>query len=146
MPQISGRAWPEPRRGRKWMVQQVLGLSVLATSSLGLNLLFPLLFPLAMPISKMKLVVTERLLGMNVKEPWRSLDFCRMKMIFICPGASLWTLFLSIVFSNIACLINIDFYGSKYLTSIFYLLGYFSKCFSSYSNPMILILMLAVLI
>ena len=44
---------------------------------------------LALLILRLKLVVTERLFGMNVKEPWRSLDFCKMKMIFICPGASL---------------------------------------------------------
>ena len=65
------------------------GWSSGSLGSLDLSLLFPLVFPLALRISKMKLVVTGRLFGMNVKEPWRNLDFCRMKMISICPGGSL---------------------------------------------------------
>jgi len=79
---------------------------------------------------------------MTVREPWRNLDFCRMKMVSVFPGASI---FLSLVFSNVMCLINIDFYGSKYLMSFVYLLGYFSKCFSSHSNHTILILVILIL-
>lgn len=79
---------------------------------------------------------------MTVREPWKSLDFCRMKMVSVCPGASI---FLSLVFSNIVCLINIDFYGSKYLMSFVYLLGNFCKCFSSHSNHIILVLAVLIL-
>ena len=62
-------------------------------------------------------MVSGVLFDMTVREPWRTLDFCKMKMDSVCPGASI---FLSLVFSNIMCLINIDFYGSKYLMSFVY--------------------------
>lgn len=79
---------------------------------------------------------------MTVREPWRNLDFCRMKMVSVFPGASI---FLSLVFSNIVSLINIDFYGSKYLMNFVCLLGYLSKCFSSHRNHIILVLVLLIL-
>lgn len=82
MPQImEGRGLNQEGEGSGW--------SSGSLGSLDLSLLFPLVFPLALRVSKMKLVVTGRLFSMNVKEPWRNLDFCRMKMISICPGGSL---------------------------------------------------------